>query len=229
MTHLLTGLKPLRRLPWPRPAAGGGSNSWSYSSGEFSGETGDDQYFTTAGVVYFASFGDSGWGPAYPSTSPNVVSAGGTSIIRDASGNFTGQEDCSCFSGGGRSQYEQAPRYQWIITNLAGPFRDTPDLAADADPQSGVDVYSSTYCTGWCIVGGTSVASPVLAGIVNESGSFHTSTSAELMQAYNEYGIGVGTYNKYFRDIGIGSNGYSSTLGWDQCTGLGSPKTPSGL
>ena len=79
------------------------------------------------------------------------------------------------------------------------------------------------------MVGGTSVASPVLAGIVNASGSFHSSTSAELTQTYTEYGLGIGSYNKYFRDIQIGSNGYSAKLGWDQCTGIGSIKNPQGL
>jgi kumamolisin len=216
-------------------AAGGGevSNSWTECFGNGCNPEGPselqlDQYLTTPGVVYFASAGDYGWGPAYPSVSPNVVSAGGTAIIRDANGNFTG-ENCWWGSGGGRSQYEQSPRYQWIISNLTGPFRGTPDLAADADPQSGVDVYNSTYCSGWCVVGGTSVASPVLAGIVNASGSFHTSTNTELTQTYTEYGTGIGSYSKYFRDVQIGSNGYSSQIGWDQCTGIGSIRNPQGL
>jgi kumamolisin len=89
---------------------GGGevSNSFGYG-GEFSGETGYDQYMTVSTVAYFTSAGDSGLGPDYPSVSPNSSSAGGTRIIRDGSGNFTGEEDCWSGSGGGISQYEALP------------------------------------------------------------------------------------------------------------------------
>ena len=64
-------------------ALGGGevSNSFGYG-GEFNGELNNDQYMTQATVVYFASAGDSGLGADYPSVSPNVVSAGGTHIVR---------------------------------------------------------------------------------------------------------------------------------------------------
>ena len=54
----------------------------SFGSGEFSQETLFDSVLTTPNVVYFASAGDSP-GPEYPSVSPNVISAGGTSISRD--------------------------------------------------------------------------------------------------------------------------------------------------
>ena len=53
-------------------AQGGGEVSNSWGGGEFSGETSDDTYFTTAKVVYFASAGDSS-GTEYPCVSPNVV------------------------------------------------------------------------------------------------------------------------------------------------------------
>jgi len=155
-------------------AAGGGevSNSFGYG-GEFSGELSYDQYMHTSGVVYFTSAGDSGLGPDYPSVSPNTVSAGGTKVIRDTSGNFTGEEDCWSGSGGGISTMEPLPQFQLFIGNRTGPHRGTPDWSADASPASGVAVYSSTGCSGWCQVGGTSVSSPVLAGIVNSANSFH--------------------------------------------------------
>lgn len=215
-------------------AAGGGevSNSWTLCYDrqcdvrEDPSELQLDQYMTTPGVVYLASTGDSGLLPAYPSTLPNVIAAGGTQIIRDGNGNFM-QETAWWGNGGGISAYEQLPRFQWIISGLAGPFRGTPDISAIADPDDGVDVYSSGYCGGWCVVGGTSVASPVLAGIINQRGSFQTSSSAELTQLYDLYGIGIGNYSKYFRDVTIGSNGATPRLGWDQCTGLGSVANPA--
>jgi kumamolisin len=208
-------------------AAGGGevSNSWGYTGGEFSSETGLDSYFVKSGVVFFASAGDSGAIPQYPSVSPNVVSAGGTFIIRNGQGNYTG-EACWSGSGGGPSKYEAIPSYQSVIKGIVGSHRGTPDIAADASPNSGVAVYSATYCGGWCIVGGTSVASPVLAGITNAAGGFLSSTNAELTKVYGEYG---GTkYKTLFHDVTSGSNGYPAKKGWDFCTGVGTPKTPKG-
>jgi len=210
-------------------AAGGGevSNSFGYG-GEFDGELGYDQYMTTNTVVYFASAGDSGLGPDYPSVSPNVVSAGGTRVIRDSNGNFTGEEDCWNGSGGGISTMEALPQYQLILGNILGPKRGTPDWAADASPNSGVAVYSTTGCGGWCQVGGTSVSSPALAGITNAAGSFANHTASELQKTYTWYRT-PGLYRKYFYDVTKGSNGSPAKLGWDQCTGLGAPRNLAGF
>jgi len=210
-------------------ALGGGevSNSFGYG-GEYNGELGDDQYMNQATVVYFASAGDSGLGPDYPSVSPNVVSAGGTRIIRDGNGNFTGEEDCWNGSGGGISTMEPIPNYQLIIGNKTGPHRGTPDWSADASPNSGVAVYSKTGCNGWCQVGGTSVSSPVLAGITNAAGSFANHTASEQQKTYNWYRT-PGLYHKYFYDVTKGSNGSPAKAGWDECTGLGSPRNLGGF
>jgi subtilase family serine protease len=210
-------------------ALGGGevSNSFGYG-GEFNGELNNDQYMTQSTVVYFASAGDSGLGPDYPSVSPNVISAGGTHIVRDGSGNFNGVENCWSGSGGGISTMEALPNYQLIIGNRTGPHRGTPDWAADADPNSGVGVYSTTGCGGWCQVGGTSLSSPLLAGIVNAAGSFANHTSSELSKTYGWY-RNPGLYHQYFFDVTAGSNGAPAGPGWDRCTGLGAPRNVVGF
>jgi len=210
-------------------AAGGGevSNSFTYNGGEDPSELSWDQYMTSPGVVYFSSAGDSGVGAAYPSVSPNTVSAGGTRVIR-SSGNFTGEEDCWSGSGGGISAYEALPNYQLIVGNRTGPKRGTPDISADADPNSGAAVYSTTGCGGWCQVGGTSLSSPALAGIVNAAGSFANHTPNELGKVYGWY-RNPGIYHQYFYDVTKGSNGKSAVPGWDQCTGLGSPRNLAGF
>ena len=209
-------------------AAGGGeeSNSFGYG-GEFQGEQGYDQYMTTPTVVYFASAGDSGLGPDYPSVSPNVVSAGGTSIIRDSNGNWTGNEYCWNGSGGGISTLEPLPQFQLFLANKLGTKRGTPDWAADANPGTGVAVYSTTGCGGWCQVGGTSVSSPVLAGIVNAAGNFHNNNQIELANTYHDYFEGILSYRRAFYDVQVGSNGAPAGVGWDECTGLGSPRGDS--
>jgi kumamolisin len=95
-------------------AAGGGEVSMSWGGGEFPQETAADALFTTPGVVYFASAGDAP-GASWPSVSPNVVSAGGTSIKRDpVSGAFiaeTNWQDAG--SGPSASLFRTACGMSW--------------------------------------------------------------------------------------------------------------------
>ena len=199
--------------------AGGGEVSMSWGGSEFSFERFYDGYFTKSGVVYVAAAGDSA-GAIWPSTSPNVVSAGGTTNSRDASGNLQAQLAWSS-TGGGPSKYESRPSYQSAISQIVGSKRGSPDVAAVADPHTGVWVYNIPDCNGWCIVGGTSVAAPVWAGIINAAGRFAKSTQAELSTIYGNLG-NAGD----FTDIAQGScgpsQGYLAGKGWDFCTGAGS-------
>ncbi len=203
--------------------AGGGEISMSWGGSEFNGETSYDSNFTQSGVVYFAAAGDSP-GVIWPSASPNVVSVGGTSISRNSSTGAFQQEMAWQSGGGGPSAYEARPGYQGGISAIVGSRRGTPDIAADADPSTGVWVYDSPY---WYIVGGTSVATPVWAGIVNAAKSFATGSSAELAAAYKNLGN-----PSDFSDIVAGScgpnEGYLAGTGWDFCTGIGSPRGYSG-
>jgi len=64
---------------------GVGEVSMSWGGSEFSTEASSDSHFTTPRVVYFAASGDTGGQTIYPGVSPNVVSAGGTTINRDSS------------------------------------------------------------------------------------------------------------------------------------------------
>lgn len=223
---------------------GGGEVSNSWGSGEFSGETTDDSYFYHdhwAHVTRFASAGDSGWGAAYPSSSPWVVSAGGTTVNRDASGNFL-SESCWAGSGGGVSGQEL---WNNSFGNGMGPWtayqypfagqsaRQTPDMSFDADPASGVWVRDTDPSGGggWYIVGGTSVSSPALAGIVNAAGNklgqapagggYYSATENNLLYAQL---FTSSDYHKNFYDVTTGSNGVAAGTGYDQCTGVGSPR-----
>jgi subtilase family serine protease len=223
---------------------GKGEVSMSWGGNESSGETAFDSHFNTpnSNVVYTAASGDSGGVVIYPSASPYVLSAGGTTIHRDNSGNFTGETAWSS-SGGGPSAYESIPTYQSVISGIVGSARGTPDFSFDADPNSGVLVYDTTPyngSTGWFIVGGTSVASPSLAGIINlaasSGGSFAADTSSELGTIYSHF-----TNTGDFTDItsgsttGCSSDGggnphhqstsssscFSAQTGWDFVTGVG--------
>jgi subtilase family serine protease len=203
-------------------AAGGGEVSMSWGSGEFAAETTFDSVFTTPGIVYFASSGDSP-GVSYPSASPNVVSVGGTSTARNDLGDFIGEHTWQA-TGGGPSRYEAAPSYQ---ADLDMPSRATPDVSSDANPYTGVWVYNSSYVGqgAWFVVGGTSVSAPTWAGIVNSAGSFAASSSDELTEFYSDP-------SKDFKDITKGDcgpyMGYSAGKGWDFCSGNGSPRSDRG-
>jgi subtilase family serine protease len=200
-------------------AAGGGEVSNSWGGSEFSSETAYDSHFVKAGVVFLASAGDYP-GTSWPGTSPNVVSAGGTTVRRSASTANLVTEAPWDSAGGGISPVEARPSYQNGISSIVGKYRGVPDLSFDSNPVTGVWVYD-TNLYGWNIVGGTSVASPALAGIINSAGSFYASSNAELTAIYGKLGVAAD-----FNDITTGYcgpyAGYSAANGWDFCTGVGS-------
>jgi kumamolisin len=207
-------------------SAGGGEVSNSWGSDEFAGETSLDSVFTTPGVVYFASSGDQP-GVEYPAASPNVVAAGGTTTARNPfTANFISERAWD-LAGSGSSAFEARPFYQDVIQSIVGTKRAVPDLSFDSNPVTGAWVFDSTPVqgagSGWFIVGGTSLASPALAGIVNAAGNRLGSSQAELSLIYSNLSITTD-----FNDINSGfcgpTAGFSTKLGWDFCTGVGSVK-----
>ena len=123
------------------------------------------------------------------------------------------------------------PAYQAGIRSIdrqLGGYRGVPDISADANPNTGVWVLDTFPVPGpgWYIVGGTSVATPTLAGIVNASGQLAPSSTAELFNIYD--------FSSFFsfNDITYGACGYYSGTfsgpGWDLCTGFGSPRDLDG-
>lgn len=200
----------------------------SFASLEYSGETSNDSLFTGAKRLYLAATGDTAFEKSYPAMSGNVVAVGGTSILRDGNGLYTSEsswDNSSGGGGGGISAYEPRPSYQNVVSYLSNSKRGTPDISADADPNSGVAVYDSTAYQGtvynWIQVGGTSLASPLTAGRVNTfltASSYFDTTPSFLTAAYNTYGS-PSAYAQYFRDI---TSGVSCSTGWDICAGLGS-------
>jgi hypothetical protein len=186
--------------------------SMSWGGSEFSNEAlVDSYYFSQAGVTYVASSGDTGAGAQYPAASPNVVGVGGTTLTLNSDGTYAGESAWSG-SGGGTSLYETEPSYQTDFQSSA--YRDVPDLAFDADPVSGVAV---CYNGGWIQAGGTSLSAPCWAGLFTLGGL--SGVSSVYSQASTS-----GLYNNNYHDIITGSNGFSAGTGYDQVTGLGSPK-----
>jgi hypothetical protein len=190
------------------------SNSWGGS--ESSGESGYDSHFSQSGVSFFVSAGDSGLPAEYPSASPKVISVGGTTLSFNSDGSLKSETGWSS-GGGGCSAYETATAAQASFDQYGqvgcNGKRATPDVALDADPNSGVSVYDSTSYygqRGWWTVGGTSASSPMWAAAAADTG-----TLVDAAAVYNGDGIN-------FRDITVGSNGAACLVGFDLCSGRGS-------
>jgi subtilase family serine protease len=214
----------------PRGGHGQGEITMSWGGDEFNTEGSYDYLFNNAGVVYFAVAGDEP-GVEYPCVSPHVVCVGGTSTARSLStGDFLYQV-AWMDGGGGPSAYEPRPFYQNPISFLVGPARGVPDISFDANPYAGVWTYVSVpyeYAPGeylpggWQISGGTSVGSPSIAGIVNAAGHFYSRSATELDAIYSNR-----NNPSDFTDIQKGYCGpylgFVATIGWDFCTGVGTP------
>lgn len=196
------------------------SNSWGGS--EFSSEVSDDSYFDQSMPITFSS-GDSGYGVEWPAASPNVTAVGGTTLQSNLS------QIAWSGSGSGCSAYESQPPWQnSLVGNSGCTMRMVADVSADADPATGAAVYD-TYGyqgqSGWFIVGGTSLASPLIASAYAFGGSNETNDSDTnenlLADVYNDSAL--------LKDVIKGSNGACGNLlctagpGYDGPTGLGTP------
>lgn len=202
----------------------------------------DDESFLEAaaqGQTFFASSGDTGsfcpvgvgtnGVPAgapfvsYPATSPYVVGVGGTTVLADSNGNYD-LETAWYAGGGGISQFEYAPYWQVKagVPSSANNSKGVPDVAMDADPYSGANVYVDGSVL---IVGGTSLSSPLALGTWARLMSGNAKLGFAPPRLYSLYNGAVtpGTYPKGgFHDIIAGANGlYSALPGWDYTTGLG--------
>lgn len=163
----------LGAVDYARNQAGVVVVSMSWGSSEFNGETAYDSHFLTpsghiggsnlpGGVTFVASSGDTGAVPEYPAVSPNVLAVGGTSIVTLDSAGTYGSETGWSGSGGGVSTMEPKPGYQSSVTQ-SSKNRTSPDVAYDADPNTGVYVY---FQGGWYAFGGTSIGAPQWAALV---------------------------------------------------------------
>jgi parallel beta-helix repeat protein len=217
--------------------------SMSWGAGELSGDLSLDSIFQVPGVTFLAATGDHGSPGDYPAYSPHVVAVGGTSLNNlDANGDYPGTGtngevgwssgsndfDPTLAGGGGVSQYENEPSYQNSVQSTGR--RTIPDISAIADATTiGVAIYDP-YDLGtlnpWGEAGGTSLASPLMAGMVAQAdqgrvlSGGQTFGSDQVLAAF--YSL-EGSEPNDFHDIIYGYNGFNAGPGYDLVTGLGTP------
>ncbi|MBA4697479.1 MAG: S53 family peptidase [Legionella sp.] len=202
--------------------------SMSYGGSEFSSESVYDKMYQVSGVEFVASAGDGGTGVICPACSPYVLAVGGTSLKVDTSGNYL-SESAWAGSGGGLSAYQPQPAYQkgFPIPENTTNKRGVPDVAYNANPNTGFSVYNTYQNPGWLVIGGTSAGAPQWAGVLAVAKSA-SPTKLENMHALI-YNIARLHYSNTFNDITTGTNGScgyycSAQVGYDYVTGLGTPK-----
>ena len=219
LTNLGTAVNEAAKL-------GANAISNSYGGGESSSETSyDTSYYRHPGIVVTASAGDSGYGVEYPAASQYVTAVGGTTLTK-ASNTRGWSETVWSGTGSGCSAYEPKPSWQ---TDTGCSHRTVGDVAADADPNTGVSVYDSYKyqgLSGWLVFGGTSVASPIIASVYALAGNSSSVT----------YGSYPYSHTSSLFDVISGSNGscggsYLCTgeVGYDGPTGNGTPDGTGGF
>ena len=196
----------------------------SYGGSEFSGETSYDSAFNHPGVAIVASAGDSGYGVEYPAASRYVTAVGGTSLYLNSNGTYNSEVVWSG-TGSGCSAFETKQLWQ---TDTGCAKRTVADVSADADPNTGAAVYDSVKYYGqhgWWQVGGTSLASPLIAATYALSGN--TSGAANQLP----YTL---KSSSDLHDVTSGSNGScggsylcTAKAAYDGPTGLGTPNGPN--
>ncbi len=168
-----------------------------------------------AGVSFFASAGDGGFGVGWPSSSAHVTSVGGTVLSKLLGAPWWSQTTWPD-TGGGCSTKISKP--SWQPDTWCGSFRTVNDVSAVA---ASVEIFDSYAAGGWTEVGGTSVSAPLVAGIYAVNGWNGVAPSFS-------YG-----HLTSFTDVTTGSDGTcasaasaslcNAAVGYDGPTGNGTP------
>jgi len=202
---------------------------------------GQTMFASTGDTGSFCSVGTPNGVPAgvplveYPAASPYVVAVGGTTLLTNTDGSYHGEVPWYS-GGGGLSQFEYGPAWEAGVqpVNSAGAFtfRGVPDVSMDADLQTGMMIYLGDQ-GGWTTIGGTSLASPLMAGLwarmleVKRTLGF---APPRLYAAWNASAAGSITSafpqtqpHGPYHDLLAGGNGmYTALPGWDYASGMGS-------
>jgi len=203
------------------------------------------QIITQEGFTVVSGSGDNGatdWGNIaatklaptptvnFPADVPWVTAVGGTNLVRAASGY---DETAWPGSGGGLSKFFSEPTFQQgmpqAAQSLLAGHRGLPDIAADANPDTGMAFYFDGQ---WVQTGGTSASTPLWAGILAMTNQMAGHPLGFINPGIYKLGISTNA-QRDFRDITSGDNsvhqgniqvqGFQAGAGWDGVTGWGAP------
>jgi kumamolisin len=193
------------------------------------------QAASTMGITVCIASGDNGSSDGvtdgadhvdFPASSPFALACGGTSLQATPtaiSAEVVWNDGASGgASGGGLSAFFAIPAWQSALSAVTTQgtrtplgMRGVPDVAGNADPETGYDVRVDGADS---VIGGTSAVAPLWAALLTRLNQL-SGTPAGLSNP-KLYGAPTA-----LRDITSGNNGdFAATAGWDACTGLGSPK-----
>ena len=199
----------------------------------------DNNIFAEAaaqGQAWFAASGDSGaydcgdhstLAVDYPASDPNVTAVGGTSLMLTGDGAISAELGWG-MSGGGVSGLFAQPAFAngpGVANVYSNGYRQTADVAFDADPATGYPVY---FKGSWIECGGTSFGAPQWAAILALVNGARGAGNPVGAAGPNLYALANGKLAQpysAFNDIQYGLNGsYQAGVGWDFVTGWGSPQ-----
>lgn len=193
-----------------------------------------------SGATDYVSFVNGQLGPlspspttSFPDDSPWVTAVGGTTLTRKSGVYHEVVWNNGGASGGGVSKFFSAPTFQQSLPQSAQQIlqgkRGVPDVAAAADPNTGLAIYIAGQ---WTLAGGTSAAAPLWAGVMAVANQvagkplgyinpslYKIAASSQYSSAFRDITQGDNSYS----DKGVTVQGYQATTGWDPATGLGSP------
>ena len=216
------------------------SISWGGPEGSWTSQSQQqyNQVFQTAaalGVTICVAAGDNGSADGetdgkqyvdFPASSPYVLACGGTKVVSSGSAiasETVWNEGPNSATGGGVSATFPLPTYQAgaNVPPSANPGhasgRGVPDVSGDADPASGYQVRVDGQNL---VFGGTSAVAPLYSGLL----ALINQKLGKPVGYLNPMIYNTKAGNALFHDITTGNNGaYAAGLGWDACTGWGSP------
>jgi subtilase family serine protease len=190
----------------------------NYVSNSWSGDEGTKSYdgdYNVSGVAITAATGDSGYNSTaqWPAILPSVIAVGGTTLTSLN----PRMETAWSGAGSGCSKIYNKPSFQSGLSTGCAK-RAEADVAADANPNTGVAVYDTFHSSGWLVFGGTSVATPIAASVFALAGDTAANNPGNLY-----------SHASSLNDVSSGSNGgcgaplCAAGHSWDGPTGLGTP------
>jgi len=225
--HDTTNKPSVISISWGSAESGWTSQAMTAMDGAF-------QAAATLGLTVCVASGDNGSSDGvtdggdhvdFPASSPFALACGGTSLKATLSAidsEVVWNDGANGgASGGGISGFFAKPSWQAALNavdtqgkSVALTQRGVPDVAGNADPQTGYVVRVDGTAS---VIGGTSAVAPLWAALIARANQLSGKPAGFLNpQLYKN--------PQALRDITSGNNGdFAAASGWDACTGLGSP------